>query len=132
MTVLLDMVKESVVALAEQPEEHRIASDWLKVKDQPRWERIADGVIAQLITNRGSICANDAVWQFRDRVWREARALWVSQLSQEHFDAAMTLFGAGVIHVFKAPYGEEFDCFEFDSIWSEFRGCDDSDKPEKS
>ena len=132
MNFLLDMTKESVIALAEQSEEYRMASDWLKAKGRPHWERIVDGVIAQLITNRGSICVNDAVWQFRDQVWREARVLWVSQLSQEHFDTAMTLFGDGVIHVFKAPYGEEFDCFEFDSVWSEVRGCADSDGPKKS
>ena len=129
MNFLLDVAKESVVALAEQsPEGCGMASGWLKVKDRARWDRIADGIFSHIITDRGDICVNDAAQQFRDQVWQEARNLWVSQLSQEHFDATMALFGDGVIDGFQTPYGEVLDCFEFDFLWDEHHKGDDMAK----
>lgn len=129
MNFLLDAAKEYIVVFVEHfSKECAVTSGWLRANDLTRWNRTMDDILGQLITDDGAICISNEVWQhLQDQIRKEARNLWVSQLSQEHFDTAMVLFRDGVIDGLQVPYGEILTCFEFTALWDEHRKRDDKE-----
>lgn len=105
-----------------------LASDWLMENDRACWEKIADGTVLRLVTDKHTLCLNEDVLQkFVEQVVDAARKLWFPRLTREHFDTIMALFGDGIIDEFHAPYGEVFDCFEFDTLWNEYHKGNDKE-----